>query len=215
MMKNSPLSEIEIQRSYYRDTAQIYDQLHVHEKDVHYFALTFMAGMIEFLDCESVLDVGAGTGRTVAYLNEKYPSLTVQGVEPVAELRQIGYAKGLSSSQLMEGDALALPFDDNSFDMVCCFGVLHHIKTPRLAIQEMLRVARKAIFISDSNNFGQGSLLARTLKQGLNLLGLWPIADLIKPQRLKQKERAILSPREMVWLILILFLTTFISFVST
>jgi ubiquinone/menaquinone biosynthesis C-methylase UbiE len=180
MTKNYPISEVEIQRSYYRDTAQVYDQLHVHEKDVHYFALTFMMSALEFLEAKSVLDIGSGTGRTVIYLNEKCPSRKIVGVEPVEELRQIGYSKGLSPSQLLEGDALSLPFDDNSFDVVCCSGVLHHIKTPRLAIKEMLRVSRKAIFISDSNNFGQGTLLARTLKQSFDLLGLWKFVDLIK-----------------------------------
>ena len=38
------------------------------------------------------------------------------------------------------------------------------------------------IFISDSNNFGQGSFLSRTLKQGFNTLGLclWPFVNFIK-----------------------------------
>jgi hypothetical protein len=44
----------------------------------------------------------------------------------------------------------------------------------------MLSVAKKAIFISDSNNFGQGSLLSRIVKQLINAIGLWKVADLIK-----------------------------------
>lgn len=44
----------------------------------------------------------------------------------------------------------------------------------------MLRVARKAIFISDSNNFGQGSFISRSIKQLINSVGLWRVADLIK-----------------------------------
>jgi len=180
MIKNLPLSEVEIQRSYYRDTARIYDQLHVHEKDAHYFALTFMLGAIEFLEGQSLLDVGSGTGRTISYIQTSNPNIKVVGIEPVEELRQIGYSKGISEDQLIERNGLSIPFDDNSFDIVCSFGVLHHIKTPSLVIQEMLRVARKAIFISDSNNFGQGTLLARTLKQSFDLLGLWKFVDLIK-----------------------------------
>ena len=35
-------SEIDIQSSYYADTARTYDQMHVYEKDAHYFALNFM-----------------------------------------------------------------------------------------------------------------------------------------------------------------------------
>lgn len=47
-------------------------------------------------------------------------------------------------------------------------------------MSEMLRVAQKAIFISDANNFGQGRFLARTAKQALNALGLWKTVDFIK-----------------------------------
>ena len=41
-------------------------------------------------------------------------------------------------------------------------------------------MARKAIFISDSNNFGQGSSFARLVKQTINVVGLWPVADFVK-----------------------------------
>jgi hypothetical protein len=44
----------------------------------------------------------------------------------------------------------------------------------------MLRVASKAVFISDSNNFGQGGFLGRTVKQTLRSLRLWPLADFVK-----------------------------------
>jgi len=44
----------------------------------------------------------------------------------------------------------------------------------------MLRVAKKAFFLSDSNNFGQGSRTTRTLKQILNTIGLWEVADHLK-----------------------------------
>jgi hypothetical protein len=44
----------------------------------------------------------------------------------------------------------------------------------------MLRVAEKAIFISDTNNFGHGSLSNRTIKQMVNMLGLWKFMDFLK-----------------------------------
>ncbi|MDJ0795472.1 MAG: hypothetical protein QNJ51_01345 [Calothrix sp. MO_167.B12] len=44
----------------------------------------------------------------------------------------------------------------------------------------MMRVARKAIFLSDSNRFGQGSLLARWMKLALYKLGLWKWADFFR-----------------------------------
>ena len=41
-------------------------------------------------------------------------------------------------------------------------------------------LAKMAVFISDSNRFGQGSLRSRLLKLGLAKCGLWPLANLIK-----------------------------------
>ena len=45
---------------------------------------------------------------------------------------------------------------------------------------EMLRVARQEIFLSDCNNFGHGSLLARQIKRGLQRLSLWSFFDWVR-----------------------------------
>lgn len=172
--------EIDVQRRYYADTANAYDSMHLDRTDEHFFALSFMVGIIDYLGIESILDIGSGTGRAIQYLKELRPEVKVIGIEPVRELREIAYAKGFPVQQLLDGDATRLDFDNAQFDLVCEFGVLHHIRRPELAVQEMLRVSRKAIFISDSNNFGQGSALSRALKQTLDFLGLWKVADLIK-----------------------------------
>lgn len=49
------------------------------------------------------------------------------------------------------GDALALPFEDNSFDLIACNLFMHHlVSTDVLAFaRESLRVARHAVLISD------------------------------------------------------------------
>lgn len=174
------MNEIEIQQRYYAETASKYDSMHLEEQDEHFFALSFLIGAIGFLDIRSVLDIGSGTGRAIHFLKKQCPQLRIVGIEPVAELREIGYSKGLSRDELIDGDALNLAFDEKEFDVVCEFGVLHHIKKPELAVAEMLRVSSKAIFISDSNNFGQGSATARSVKHALNWLRLWKLADLIK-----------------------------------
>jgi len=173
-------NQIEIQRRYYADTATQYDAMHVDARDEHSFALAVMMGLIEHFGIRSVLDVGSGTGRAITYIKKRMPGLRVVGVEPVAELREIGYRQQLSRDELVPGDACALPYRDGEFDLVCEFAVLHHIPRPADAVKEMLRVAGKAIFISDSNNFGQGSAVGRMFKQSVHALGLWKIADLIK-----------------------------------
>ena len=47
-------------------------------------------------------------------------------------------------------------------------------------VSEMLRVTKKIIFISDNNNFGQGGVFGRFLKQTLNALGLWKAYDFVR-----------------------------------
>lgn len=172
--------EVAIQRAYYKSTARRYDAAHVHEKDEHYLALRFLDAAIDYYGITSVLDVGAGTGRVALYLKAKHPALKIVSVEPVKELREVGHAKGLSEAELIAGDATKLQFADGAFDLVCEIGILHHVRDPAAVVAEMLRVAKVGIFISDSNNFGQGSFLLRAVKQFLHALGLWKAANWIK-----------------------------------
>lgn len=168
--------EVELQRAYYTATAPDYDVLHAHETPP--LALAFMGSAIELLGAATVVDVGSGTGRVVRYLSEKYPNVRAVGIEPVDALRLAGHEAGIPPSALIDGDATKLPFEDESIDVVCAFSVLHHIREPHRAVSEMLRVARRAIFICDSNNFAQGRLAPA--KRLLRTIGLWPLANWLK-----------------------------------
>jgi len=172
--------EVSKQRDYYRRTAGEYEAMHLAEGDEHYVALAFLSALITHHGFKSVLDVGSGTGRALAYLKARHPDVRFVGIEPVKELREVGYRAGLSVAELVDGDALALPYAAGEFDLVCEFAVLHHVRTPSRVVTEMLRVASRAVFISDCNNFGQGGRLARALKQALDAVGLWPLANWIK-----------------------------------
>lgn len=172
--------EVEIQRYYYDQTARSYDEMHLVRDRQHILALHLLASYIEFYQIRSVLDVGGGTGRAVLWLKNRFPDLVVRGIEPVTTLREQGYEKGIAREDLIDGDAYQLPFPDNSFDLVCEFAVLHHVKKPEKMIQEMSRVASKMICISDCNFIGQGPLSIRLLKYTIFTLGLWSVANWIK-----------------------------------
>jgi ubiquinone/menaquinone biosynthesis C-methylase UbiE len=178
-MPSKTTSEAEIQQKYYAEGAHKYSEMHVQEKDEHYLALALLVATIDYFEIGSILDIGSGTGRAVSYVKQKCPGIKIIGIEPVEELRRIGYQNGLSQEELVEGNALKLDFRDGEFDMVCEFGVLHHIRTPDIVVGEMLRVAKKAIYVSDSNNFGQGSASVRTVKQLLNSFGLWKAVNFV------------------------------------
>jgi ubiquinone/menaquinone biosynthesis C-methylase UbiE len=174
------MNEVELQRRYYTETAHAYDSMHEDDSPSHAVALAMLLAFVDLLGIRSILDVGSGTGRVLRHIKERRPDILVRGVEPVAALRAIGHSNGLSADELMDGDANALPFQDGQFDLVVEFSVLHHVPVPARMVAEMLRVADKAIFIHDSNNFGQGRPAVRLLKQALDRAGLWPLADWFK-----------------------------------
>lgn len=173
-------AEVNLQRQYYADTAAKYDAMQISDQDEHQLALAILSAMIEFHGIKSVLDVGSGTGRALRYLKVRHPDVRFVGIEPVEALRKVGHAAGLTSEELRDGDINALNAANGEFDLVCEFAVLHHVPKPEQAVAEMLRVARKAIFISDANNFGQGGPLARWLKQAINAVGFWRLFDWIR-----------------------------------
>ena len=168
--------QVGAQRDYYAATAERYEALHVRAHDEHDLALAWLSGLLSHYDAGSVLDIGCGTGRAPLYLRRHQPGVRVLGVEPSAELRAVGHAAGIAADALVDGDATRLDYPDDSFDVVCEFGVLHHVQRPRVVIAEMLRVSRLGIFISDDNHFAAGSALNRVAKRSLGALGLWPAA---------------------------------------
>ena len=167
------------QQKYYEQTASEYQRMHVNAGDEHYRALSYVATMAPVWGISSFLDVGSGTGRAIEFLHDK--GFEVRGIEPVRALVQEAIRRRPSIGHLIQcGRGESLPFADGSFDAVCEFGVLHHVRRPDRVIREMLRMARTAVFISDANRFGQGRVSERLLKLSLFKLGLWPAANFLK-----------------------------------
>jgi len=173
------ISAVEKQKSYYTKNAVNYDEMHLCESE-HEYALAQLTGIMRYHGFQSLLDVGAGTGRVLRHAKRHLVGVKVMGVEPVARLREIGYTNGLSCAELCEGNAVDLKYEDNSWDVVCAFGILHHIDNPNAAILEMCRVARYGIFFSDLNNYGCGSLAQRVLAQVFRMLHVWKLFQFIK-----------------------------------
>jgi ubiquinone/menaquinone biosynthesis C-methylase UbiE len=168
----------QIQAEYYKSTAALYDAMHVEAPDQHLFALQMIEALSETLGLKTFLDVGAGTGRGVRYLLER--GKTVRGIEPVQELIDEGVARGVPREVVTRGTGYRLPYRDMSFDAVFECGVLHHVAEPSKMVDEMTRVARRAVFISDANRFGQGRLPVRLLKLALYKAGLWRAARFLR-----------------------------------
>lgn len=86
----------------------------------------------------SLLDVGCGKG----YFLERAEVLNLEltGCDIVDKLQ-------FSSANLVQGFVEKLPFENNSFDVVTCSHTLEHIIEERLAVKELLRVAKKQLVV--------------------------------------------------------------------
>ena len=89
------------------------------------------------------LDVGCGNGAFTEMLVERCAPLSVQGVDPSEA--QLAYARARPASrvaQFRQGDAMALPFPDDTFDAAVMPLVIFFVPDPARGVAEMARVVR-------------------------------------------------------------------------
>jgi ubiquinone/menaquinone biosynthesis C-methylase UbiE len=122
--------------------------------------LRLAASRLELERIRSALDVGAGLGHWTATLMEILPAeTTVVGVDRdprwVASAAQRTGQRGLTDRcSYVQGVAEALPFEDESFDLVSRQTLLIHVADPTVVISEMRRVLRPGgqLSLSEPNN---------------------------------------------------------------
>ena len=95
---------------------------------------------------DSILEVGAGTGFFVINL---WQAGCIDGAVHATDIsegmlsvcKRNGAEHGLTIAT-RQGDAEALPYDDDTFDLVIGHAFIHHLPVPGKAIQEMYRVLK-------------------------------------------------------------------------
>ena len=92
-----------------------------------------------------VLEIGTGSGAMAAQLLAHYPALRLVATDYDAGMVARA-TKTLSAFAgrvtVQEVDAAQLPFDDDRFDLVLSFAMLHHVADWQGAVREALRVLR-------------------------------------------------------------------------
>jgi ubiquinone/menaquinone biosynthesis C-methylase UbiE len=127
-------------------------------RDLDLFYDTAFRRIVELLEARpatTILDAGCGYGFHAVRLARLGLQVTGLDISEVTldEARKRIDQEGLSDRiELLRADLLALPYPDNSFDFVNCWGVLMHIPEPEHALAELLRVLRPGGRLAMSEN---------------------------------------------------------------
>lgn len=105
--------------------------------------IEFIAESVNFTKDLKILDVGCGNGF-FTYNFSKF-AYTV-GLDYSRYMLSIN-----PCNPLVQGYALLLPFKTNTFDVVFCSNLLHHIEKPEKVINEMKRVSKRFVILSEPN----------------------------------------------------------------
>lgn len=91
---------------------------------------------------KSLLSVGCGPGVFLPEIAESHPEMEVVGVDksPLRVQQAEKRFGGLPNAHAFVGDAMALPFGHNRFDLVFCRFLLEYLPEKQLAVREMARV---------------------------------------------------------------------------
>ena len=98
---------------------------------------------------ERTLDAGCGTGELTRVLAEETAG-TVVGVDADASLLRV--AREETGLDVAAGDALRLPFADDSFDLVVCQALLVNLPDPGAAVAEFARVSSELVAAIEPRN---------------------------------------------------------------
>src|ERR1700675_3537079 len=85
-----------LQRKYYTETAERYEEMHVLEPGSDPADVDFIISMLGMLQARTLLDVGTASGRTLRNLKSAIPELRICGLEPVGALLGQAIARGSS-----------------------------------------------------------------------------------------------------------------------
>ena len=100
--------------------------------------------IVEMMRSGTILDLGSGTGYLSIEIAKKALGLHVYGIDLSRQMIKIArrHARGVENAQFEFGNAVDLPFEDNSIDFIVSTGSLHHWRAPAKVFDECYRVLK-------------------------------------------------------------------------
>ena len=142
------------------------------------------------------LDIGCGNGAFTELIVERFAPAEVKGIDPSEG--QLKFARSRPKTRAVEfkqGDAMALPYAENSFDIAVMALVLFFVPDPMKGLTEMMRVVRPggiiAVYVWDilGGGFPQEAIQAELEVMGV--ARVWPpSAPISRMEALKELSSA-------------------------
>jgi SAM-dependent methyltransferase len=157
----------------YADSTKLRARVQLHRKyataEVRWFP--WVLAQIDWRAGAQVLEIGCGPGWMWSQAGEVITHdlhLTLTDLSPGMVDEAVARAAAAFPEATVTGrevDAMALPFDDGSFDIALAMHMLYHVPSPATAVAELARVLRP-----------DGVAVVTTLGEG-HLAELWAIRD--------------------------------------
>jgi SAM-dependent methyltransferase len=95
------------------------------------------------------IDIGCGNGAFTELLAERCAPADIQGIDPSEAQLAFAHTRHTAGiAQFRQGDAMALPFVDDSFDAAVMALVIFFVPEPAAGVAEMARVVRRGGLIA-------------------------------------------------------------------
>ena len=118
-------------------------------RDPSTLALDAAVAAVAGIEAPRLLDIGCGTGGFAARLALALPGGSVHAIDQSERFVQLTRERGIDARV---GDAQALPFDDDSLDVVSAMWMLYHVPDLDRALAEARRVLRPGgLFVAVTN----------------------------------------------------------------
>ncbi len=118
---------------------RLFKQARVHEEIIF--------SQVDFSNAQNIVEIGSGVGAQTLILNERYPEAHIDCLdfsnEQIARARQA--LKPLLQAgkvTIQQGDALHLPFEDDTYDGAYISWLLEHVQDPIGILEEARRVLK-------------------------------------------------------------------------
>jgi ubiquinone/menaquinone biosynthesis C-methylase UbiE len=116
----------------------------------HYeqYYTTYFGLSLDFYKDKKVLDIGCGPRGSLEWATMAKECV---GIDPLAE-KYLKMGANAQKMRYVQGEAEAMPFENDYFDVVASFNSLDHVDNVQRAIEELVRVLKKDglfLFIAD------------------------------------------------------------------